>query len=86
MKTITNILFIVYFVLIFTSTNYAQIFKQLEQAYNNGQITVDEMMLNKIYRLFDASKVNINYIPDITSPIKCGTEVITEYYQVKNTF
>lgn len=73
MKTKITFSFIVCFVLIFTTTNYAQLFKQLEQAYDKGQITVDEMMLNKIYRLFDPSKVNSTYVSDLTSAIKCGS-------------
>jgi len=85
MRTKITIVFFVCFVLIFNKSSYAQLFNQLEQAYNTGQITVDEMMLNKIYRLFDPSKVNTAYVPDLTSVIKCGTEIMTEYNSIKNT-
>ena len=84
MRTKITINFFIFFVLIFSVPSNAQLFNQLEQAYNIGQITVDEMMLNKIYRLFDPSKVNTAYVPDLTSVIKCGTEIITEYINNKN--
>ncbi|NCS90404.1 MAG: hypothetical protein GW789_16950, partial [Ignavibacteria bacterium] len=85
MRTKITINFFILFVLIFSVPSNAQLFNQLEQAYNIGQITVDEMMLNKIYRLFDPSKVNTAYVPDLTSVIKCGTEIMTEYNSIKNT-
>jgi len=72
------------FLLMCNVASNAQLFEQLEQAYNAGQITVDEMMLNKIYRLYDPSKVNTTYVPDLTSPIKCGTAVVMEYDNIKN--
>lgn len=84
MRTKIIIGFFISFVLIFNASAYAQMFKQLEQAYNTGQITVDEMMLNKIYRLFDPSKVNTAYVPDLTSGIKCGTAIVMEYDNIKN--
>ncbi|NWF89023.1 MAG: hypothetical protein HXY50_06115, partial [Ignavibacteriaceae bacterium] len=84
MKTKITIGFIVCFFLVLAASSYAQLFKQLDQAYAKGQITVDEMMLNKIYRLFEPSKVNKNYVSEVTSAIKCGTEIITEYYNIKN--
>ena len=64
MRTKITINFFILFVLIFSVPSNAQLFNQLEQAYNIGQITVDEMMLNKIYRLFDPSKVNTAYVPE----------------------
>jgi len=80
---ITIVLFFV-FLSICNVPSKAQLFNQLEQAYNTGQITVDEMMLNKIYRSFDPSKVNTTYISDLTSVIKCGTAIVMEYDNIKN--
>ena len=52
--------------------------------YSSGKINFEYQLLQKFYYGFDKSKLAPEYVDQDLTPIKCGTEVVMEYYNHKN--
>lgn len=85
MKKIAVTIMFISLLFVFGQNNYPQVFNKLEQAYKSGTITSDEMLLNKFFYMFESSKVNKALIPGVSNPIKCGTQIIMEYINLKSS-
>ncbi|APF20747.1 hypothetical protein Calab_1128 [Caldithrix abyssi DSM 13497] len=59
-------------------------FKKLEAAYQRGEVTLDELMLNKFYYIFEPQKLSKKYFSEKLTPLKCGTMTIKNYFALKN--
>lgn len=56
----------------------------VEEAYRKGNISLDEKILNKIYLIFDQSRMAPQFRPESTAILKCGTLIIHEYEQSRS--
>jgi subtilisin-like proprotein convertase family protein len=59
-------------------------FSKIQADYNSGKINFEGQLLQKFYYGFDKSKLAPEYADKDFSPIKCGTEIVMEYYNHKN--
>jgi hypothetical protein len=85
MKTKCVFIILITFYLISFTESFGQVFKKLTKAYTDKIISADEMILNKVYYMFDPSKVNKNYIDNVSEKMKCGTPIIREYKNLKRS-
>jgi subtilisin-like proprotein convertase family protein len=59
-------------------------FSKIQADYNSGKINFESQLLQKFYYGFDKSKLAPEYVDQNLTPIKCGTEIVMEYYNHKN--
>src|SRR5674476_91209 len=59
-------------------------FSRIQSDYSSGKINFEYQLLQKFYYGFDKSKLAPEYVDQDLSPIKCGTEIVMEYYNHKN--
>lgn len=82
---------ILYLVLILMFSFLSEIFanntfKLLDAKYQAGEITYNQMMMNKFYYVFDKSKLDTRFNLNETTPIKSATILIKNFYQNKEKF
>jgi subtilisin-like proprotein convertase family protein len=74
----------VFLLIICSSNSFAAIankgYHQIESDYNSGKISIDYQILQKFYYGFDKTKLAPEYIDNDLMPLKCGTELVLEYY------
>ena len=74
--------------LLFPANSYAVTtnkgFHKIESDYSSGKINIDFKILQKFYYGFDKSKLDPAYIDNDSAPLKCGTEIVMEYYAHKS--
>ena len=56
----------------------------IEEAYERGDISLDESILNKVYALLEPELLDPRFQSDDISIMKCGTPILIEYELVQN--
>ena len=59
--------------------NALQSVASIDEAFQRGEITLDQKILNKVYLIFDQSKMAPEFRPIGRTKLKCGTLIIAEY-------
>jgi subtilisin-like proprotein convertase family protein len=59
-------------------------FSKIESDYSSGKINFEYQLLQKFYYGFNKSKLATEYADQDFTPLKCGTEVVKEYYDHKS--
>ena len=54
-------------------------FTAIEAAFSRGDISADEMILNKMYALLDPERVDTQFVTDEQILYKCGTPILMQY-------
>jgi len=73
--------------LVFLSTgivNAAHPIVAIDEAYGRGDISIDEMILNKVYSFLNRDLLDPRFRSDYQELIKCGTPVLVEYEQLQS--
>ncbi len=65
---------------IFASTTITAI----EEAYDRGELSLDERILNKVYVLLDREQLDPRFQTQAPEILKCGTPILIEYEQALN--
>ncbi|OIO66112.1 MAG: hypothetical protein AUJ47_01795 [Candidatus Marinimicrobia bacterium CG1_02_48_14] len=63
--------------------NALQSVASLDNAYQNGEITLDQKIINKVYLVFDQSRMLAEYRPTSATILKCATPILHEYETFK---
>jgi len=56
----------------------------IDEAYGRGEISIDEMILNKVYSFLNPDLLDPRFQVDEQEPLKCGTPVLVEYEQLQS--
>ncbi len=67
------------FLLTTTTLMAATSIQAIDEAFDRGELTPDEMILNKIYALLDPELVDSQFIVEQAIPHKCGTPILMQY-------
>ncbi|MDR3666769.1 MAG: hypothetical protein P4L35_08000, partial [Ignavibacteriaceae bacterium] len=59
-------------------------FARIQSDYNAGKVSFEYQLLQKFYYSFDKTKLAAEYADQNPTPIKCGTEIVMEYYNHKS--
>jgi subtilisin-like proprotein convertase family protein len=59
-------------------------FSRIEADYSSGKINYESQLLQKFYYGFDKSKLAPEYADEEMTPLKCGTEIVMDFYNHKN--
>lgn len=59
-------------------------FPAVDEAYARGEITKDELVLNKIYAIFEPQKIDERFKADAPEFFKCATHIIQEYQDFRS--
>ena len=51
----------------------------IDEAYQRGELNADQMILNKIYAMFDPQQVDVQFRAGETELLKCGTPIMIQY-------
>lgn len=56
------------------------VLQKIEQAYQNGALTLDQKVLYKFYAVNSSQKLPFEFQPQDSLPIKCGTPAIRDFH------
>ncbi len=59
----------------------ASVLQKIEQAYQNGSLTLDQKILYQFYSIRDQQKLPSEYRSEDSAPIKCGAPIMMEFHQ-----
>lgn len=74
-----NRLIIVVSLLITGSLMASTTLTAIDEAYERGELTQDERILNKVYTILEPELLDPRFQIDEAQPIKCGTPILIEY-------
>jgi type IX secretion system substrate protein len=85
---IFSVLFLIpiYTVNLFAQTNLSQGLQMIDEDESNGILTHEEALVQKFYYGFNKSALDRKYYIVNDLPGKCGTQIMMDYHQNKNTF
>ena len=72
--------------LVFVSTNLfaSQVIDAINEAYARGELSPDEMILNKMHVIFEPANVDARFRTTTPELLKCGTPIIMEYESIQS--